>query len=388
MKNLNKRSENALRKAHQVLEQRVRKRTDELIKERDNAQKYLDIAGVIIVALDVNGNIILINRKGTVVLGYTEKEIVGKNWFDHFIPEYERASVKAEFLRLIAEKTKPLESFENIIVNKDGQERLMEWYNTVLRDTQGNITSTLSSGNDITDRRKAEIAVQENAEKIKRFAYSVSHDLKNPAIALTGLTRHLNKKYSDIFDEKGKMWCRQIMAISEHINLLVENINCLITTVEIPLHFEEVNLMEICGVLREEFSSQFIDLKIIWSVPETAPVIIIDRLSIIRVLRNFIDNALKYGGDDLTTIEIEYQDNGDTHIISVRDDGNGFNDEESELIFQTFYRNTPPDVAGTGLGLAIVKEIAEKHDGYAWAEPGNGHGATFYISISKNIVIK
>ncbi len=386
MRDISKRktAEKALWKAHEVLEQRVQQRTDELTKERDKAQKYLDIAGAIIVVFDKNENVTLINRKGAVVLGYTEKEIIGKNWFDIFIPEHEIASAKAEFLRLIDGKARSLKSSANIIVTRDGQELLIEWHNTVLRDMQGDITDILSSGIDITDRKKVEIALQESAEKTKRFAYSVFHDLKNPAIGLTGLIRHLNKKYADLFDEKGKMWCRQIMTTSEQINLLVENVNCLITTTETPLRFEEANLEEICGNIREEFSSQFTDLEIIWSVPEPAPIIKIERLTITRVLRNFIDNALKYGGDNLTTIEIGYLDSGDSHIISVRDDGNGFNDEEREVIFQTFYRNAKPGIAGTGLGLAIVKEIAEKHGGKAWAEPGMEGGATFYISISKN----
>ncbi len=379
-----KKAENALRKAHDILEQRVRKRTDELRKERDKAQQYLDIAGVIIVVLDMNGNVSLINKKGASLLGYTEKEIVGKNWFDTFIPEYEKARVKAGFSKLIAGETAPLNPFENIIVTRDGEERLIEWNNTVLKDTQGNITNTLSSGNDIADRHKTELARQESLEKIKRFAYSVSHDLKNPTISLIGLTRHLSEKYEEVFDEKGKQWCRQIMTTSEQINVFVENINRFIATTEIPFSFEKVNLKEIIGIIREEFSSQLLNHRVTLSHPEVMPIIKADRLSIIRVLRNFIDNSLKYGGDDLTSIEIGYQENADTHIVSVRDDGNGFNEEEREIMFKPFYRNAASGyVNGTGLGLAIAKEIAERHGGKAWAEPDIEHGATFYISISK-----
>jgi PAS domain S-box-containing protein len=378
--------EHTLKKNQKNLEKRVHNRTDQLEKERDTAQKYLDIAGVMIVVLDKNGNVSLINRKGAEIIGGTESEIAGLNWFDNFIPERERTRVKAGFDRIIAGESTPLEFFENIIMTRQGEERLIEWNNTVLRDTEGKITNTLSSGNDITDRRKVEIALQESSEKIKRFAYSVSHDLKNPAICLTGLTEHLSKKYEDILDEKGKKYCRQIVNISEQINLLVENINCLITTTEIPFNFIDIYLTEICDLIREEFADQLKSRGIHCSLFQGAPIIKADRLSMLRALRNLIDNALKYGGDKLRTIEIGYQDNEDIHIISVRDDGKGFDKAEREDMFTAFSRNTTSnDVLGTGLGLAIVKEIAEKHGGDAWAESTPGQGATFYLSLSKSI---
>jgi PAS domain S-box-containing protein len=381
-----KRAEHALQKAHDDLEQRVQLRTKELSKERDKAQEYLDIAGVMIVVLDMEGNISLINKEGAAILGHTEKEIKGKNWFDNFISEQERARVKAGFFRVIAGESLPLDSFENSIVTKDGEERLIEWHNTILRDTNGKIINTLSSGNDITERKKAEIALQESSKRIKRIAYAVSHDMKSPAISLSGLTRRLSKKYENQFDEKGKMYCRQIMCIGEQINLLVENINSFITTTETPFHFEPVDLKEVCDTIREEFVHQLLSRKINWSEPEVLPIIKADRLSIIRVLRNLIDNALKYGGDALKTIEISYLDNENNHILSVIDDGKGFNEEERENMFTAFTRNTNSgDVFGTGLGLAIVKEIAEKHGGNAWADPAIGQGATFHVSISKNI---
>lgn len=388
MRDISKRknAEHALLKAYDDLEQQVRKRTNELRKERDNAQKYLDITGVIIIVLDMKGNVSRINRKGAAILGRPEMEIEGKNWFDNFIPEYERARVKADFLKLIAGETTPFESFENFILTENGEERLIEWNNTVLRDSEGTIINTIGSGNNITDRRKVETALQESSEKIKRFAYSVSHDLKNPAICLTGLTRYMSKKYEEVLDKKGKMYCKQIIDISDQIHFLVDNINCLITTTEIPFNFVNVHLKEIWGAIRKEFSNQLLSRGINWSEPETAPIIKADNISIIRVLRNIVDNALKYGGDKLNSIEIGYQDSGNSHIISVRDDGKGFNEEESENMFIAFTRNTTSgDVFGTGLGLAIVKEIAEKHGGNAWAESAIDQGATFYISVSKNI---
>ena len=109
-------------------------------------------------------------------------------------------------------------------------------------------------------------------------------------------------------------------------------------------------------------------------------------MSIIRVVRNLVDNAIKYGGDDLREIKIGYKESDETHIISVTDDGVGLKVEDSEEIFELFKRKkTSKGIQGTGLGLAIVKEIVERHGGKVWIEPGTKKGTTFSISISKHL---
>lgn len=144
-----------------------------LNKERDMAQKYLDVAGVIMVALDSDGRVRLMNRKGCEILGYTESEIIGKNWFDSFLPESEPDRVKAVFRKLMAGEIEPVEYFENPILTKDGSERLIAWHNTVIRNETGDITAILSSGADITERKKAERALEESEEKYRSLVANI-----------------------------------------------------------------------------------------------------------------------------------------------------------------------------------------------------------------------
>ncbi|CAG0999883.1 two-component system, NarL family, sensor histidine kinase EvgS [Methanosarcinales archaeon] len=172
-----KRADEALSKAYDELEIRIQERTAELAKtnetlqaeitkrrrsdeeikkERDKAQKYLDIAGVMIVAIDVDQKITLVNKKCSEVLGYGEQEIISKNWFDTFIPERVRYEVKAVFEKLIAGKIESVESVENPVLTRRGEERLIAWHNTILRDEAGDIAGTLSSGEDITEQKGAE----------------------------------------------------------------------------------------------------------------------------------------------------------------------------------------------------------------------------------------
>ena len=239
---------------------------------------------------------------------------------------------------------------------------------------------------EIAARKQAEEALKESSEKIKLFAYSVAHDLKNPSIAIYGLTKRLQKIYGNSIAEKGKNFCDQIVKSSEQIAALAETINIYIATKEKPLCIENVNPKEILQMIREEFSAQLSIRQIQWSEPEDIPSIKADKLSVLRVFRNFVDNALKYGGDELTEIEIGYKESGEFYILSVRDDGVGLKKEESKGIFGLFKRRgTSRGIEGTGLGLAIVKEIAERHQGEVWTEHGSEKGMTFYFSISKYI---
>lgn len=125
-------------------------------KEKERAEKYLDVAGVIIRVLDREGRVALINRKGAEILGYPEEEIVGKTWIDHFVPERLQGEVWSVFRKLIEGKVDLAGYYENPIITKSGEERVIAWHNTVLRDEAGNVTAALSSGEDITARKKAE----------------------------------------------------------------------------------------------------------------------------------------------------------------------------------------------------------------------------------------
>jgi len=237
--------------------------------------------------------------------------------------------------------------------------------------------------------RTAELAeankrIKESSEKIEHFAFSISHDLKNPAIGIFGLTRRLFDEYSDLFDNRGKNICTQILHASEQIVFLLENINLYIKAKEMPVRYEILSLSEICRIIREEFEVHFNLRGIEWSAPNAAPQIKADRLSILRAMRNLVDNALKYGGDNLTRISVSYRESGEFHIISIRDNGVGLMDEDSQKIFGLFFRGKNLNkIDGTGMGLAIVKEITERHGGKVWVESVNGSGMTVSMSFSK-----
>ncbi len=272
------------------------------------------------------------------------------------------------------------------IIHRDGTKRWIGHLCQPVFDAQGLFLGRRGSNRDITYRKKAEKALEESSQKLKFFAYSVAHDLKSPAIGVYGLTKRLSKHAKDVLDEKGRTYCDQILKVSEHIAALVEKINIYIATKEAAPMIETINIAEILRMLKDEFSSQLSLRRIDLLAPESEVEIEADRLSILRIFRNLIDNALKYGGENLTRISIGYEDSESLHIFSVSDNGKGLKEADSKKIFELFQRDeTSRGVEGAGLGLAIVKEIAEQHGGRVWVEPSGKRGITFYVSISKNL---
>jgi len=256
----------------------------------------------------------------------------------------------------------------------------------LLEELAGDISYGLTALRNKFEREKAEEALVKSSNKIKMFAYSVSHDLKNPAIAVYGLAKRLNRYSKDRLDERGKTYCEQILKASEHIASLVEKINLYIKAKEVPLSIEKVRLKDIVDMVKEEFAPQLAGRQIRWLEPEKIPEVNADRTSMVRVLTNLVDNALKYGGHDLSEIRIGYQESEDSHILSVEDDGIGLKDEDAKLLFGPFKRKRMAgQVEGSGLGLAIVKEIAEQHKGRVWLDPAIKKGAAFHVSISRNL---
>ena len=144
------------------------KRVEEALREdRDRAQKYLDVARVILAVVDADEQISLMNNKGCEVLGYSESELIGQNWFDLLVPERLREEVRGVFRQLMAGEVEPVEYYENPLLTKNGEERIIVFHNTVLTDEDGSICAAVCSGEDVTERKRTEEALRESETKYR-----------------------------------------------------------------------------------------------------------------------------------------------------------------------------------------------------------------------------
>ena len=148
----------------------VRATESALRDERHRAQRYLDIAGAIIVVLDPDGRVALLNRAGHELLGHEDGALLGRDWFDAVIPEAERRAARSWYEHMVDGEQDDA-AHESTVLTRDGEQRVIAWRDTVIRDPDGSVTAVMSSGVDLTERRAAE----------EQIAYLAYHD------SLTGL---------------------------------------------------------------------------------------------------------------------------------------------------------------------------------------------------------
>ncbi len=144
-------------------------------QERDRAQAYLDIAEVMLVALDREGVVTLINRRGCRLLEYeSPSDVVGQDWFATFVPEADAGRTREVLRKMMASEAEAAEYHENPIVTRSGRHREIAWHNALLYDSSGRIAGTLSSGEDITERRQAERALERTVTLLSQ-SEEISH---------------------------------------------------------------------------------------------------------------------------------------------------------------------------------------------------------------------
>ncbi|MDY6964706.1 MAG: PAS domain S-box protein [Halobacteriota archaeon] len=163
-----------------------------LHREWDIAKKYLDPTGAILVAIDLNQNVAFVNEKCCEVLGYKEEEVIGKNWFDTFIPKKARNGAKKYFQKLLDYESS--RDFENIISTKESQERLIVWQNSVVVSEEDIALGVIFSGEDLTEKRRMEEELKKTDE-----IYSKVVERANDAIFIVqdGVFKFANQKMAD-----------------------------------------------------------------------------------------------------------------------------------------------------------------------------------------------
>ena len=147
--------------------------TQEVINQKNIQQSYLNIVGNIVLELDREFKIAFLNKKGYEILGYCEGELQGKNWAALLPPE-DRHEIRRFFDDWVQGKSKMPVHHENDVVTKGGERRVISWYNVELKDEKGKLIGTLSSGEDITERKRAGKELEENKERLE-VAQRIAH---------------------------------------------------------------------------------------------------------------------------------------------------------------------------------------------------------------------
>jgi PAS domain S-box-containing protein len=171
--------------------------TGRSLLEDKKSPEIFNLVSNMIVILDKNGNISFLNRKGCEILGYKYGELSGKNWFDTCIPKENREEIKNVFRKCMEGKIRMVEYYENPVLTKKGERRLVSWHNTTMKNNSGKTIGMLSYGEDITERRKAEDSLKEKEGQLRSIFNSADDIILT--VDITGKITSINEKVYDIF---------------------------------------------------------------------------------------------------------------------------------------------------------------------------------------------
>jgi PAS domain S-box-containing protein len=358
--------------------------------ERDRAKRYLDTAEVILLALDLTGCITLINRKGCDLLGCAEVELLGRDFLATCLPVRTRDAMTAKFHAVI---DGDLSIVEAPILTRSGNERLIEWRNTLQRDETGRVIGTFSSGADITERRALEEQYQQaqKMEAVGRLAGGVAHDFNNLLTVILGYCDLLladfdpdDRRQVDIAEiqkagTSAAALTRQLLAFSrkEIIEPTLLNLNVVVA-----------DMREMVGRLIGE------DVQVVLGLRSDLPPVMADRGQVEQIVLNLAVNArdaMPAGGSlTIETACIELGENYETAhlalkpgryvLLTVSDTGTGMTPQVLARLFEPFF-TTKSAGKGTGLGLATVQGIAARSGGSVGVRSEAGVGTTFEVYL-------
>lgn len=371
-----------------TLEETVKERTRELNKAKERAENYLDIAGTMIVSMDVNGNVALINNKGCEVLGYDQGDILGHNWFDTVIPAECREQVKDVFSDVISGNVSLYEIYENEVLTRTGERRQIVWHNSFSREPNGTITGTLSAGVDITETRnmQAQLIQSSKLATLGEMATGVAHELNQPMNVILMAANNIQRKikHNQLDNEYAAAKLDKIVSQVNRATTIIDHMRVFgRKPADDPEILSPISIVTSALELISE-QLRLSSIQVETDFQDTTSVVMGHQIQLEQVLLNLISNArdaLKECPDTEKRITVRVaSDAGDKTVrIEVEDTGGGIPDDQKSRIFEPFY--TTKEVGqGTGLGLSISYGIV-KDMGGVLSVTNKPLGACFTISL-------
>jgi len=348
------------------------KRTEEELRStKVFVENIVESAHSIILVLDRERVVVSANSFTEELLGYQRRDIIGKNWFDAFVPEDEKEEAKKEYLRCV--KGEKVKGYECSIITKDSQKRVISWYASPLYDSEGNTMGAVALGYDVTERKEMEKS--QRLAQLGKLVADMAHEVNNPLMVISG--RAQLSLMEDIQNEELKNNLNIIIKECQRAKDIIQRL--LRFSRPSKGEFRDINindsLIEVISLIEHQFS--LVNINIVRNFDEDIGLIRGDEKQLQEVFINLLNNArdaMPQGGN----IEVRTVSSSGGVRIEIKDTGIGMDRKTLSKVFDPFFTTKEK---GTGLGLAVCYSIIKNHKGDMWFESIWGKGTTAIITL-------
>jgi len=330
--------------------------------------------------LDPDGIVTSWNAGVEHLLGYSEAEWIGQHACVIFTPSEKAVEVCESEMQLAREQGCATDIRWHR--HKNGTEFFANGFMNALHDEQGSVIGYAKIMSDETVRKQLQDSLTESNTALEQFAYVASHDLQEPLRTMRSYAELLTSKYRGKLDADADQFLGFIVSAAARMSSLIHDLLAyarLTTEEERPVSVAldedlEAALTHLDGAIKESGASVTHD---------PMPTLPVDRGQMVRLFQNLIGNAVKYRkADEPVHVHLSAELTGGEWVISIRDNGIGFDPKYASAIFQPFKRlHTAEEFPGTGVGLAICRRIVQAQGGRIWAESKLGEGTTFFFTL-------
>ena len=337
-----------------------------------------------LVTIAPDGKITDVNRAAEEATGFPRRALTGTAFLDYFTDaEKARRGYELVFRAGI------VQDYELEIRRRDGHTTPVLYNASVYRDEGGKVAGVFAAARDITQRKRAEAALQQKMQELARsnadleqFAYVASHDLQEPLRMVANFTQLLAKRYRGRLDNDADEFIGYAVDGARRMQTMIEDLLAYSRVGTRGKAFEPVDCNEVLGRAVANLQIAIQETGALVSHPHL-PIVLGDASQLLQLFQNLISNALKFRSAEPPRIHVSatYQETG--WVFAVQDNGIGISPEYADRIFVIFQRlHTREEYPGTGIGLSVCKKIVERHQGRIWVESQPGQGATFFFSIA------
>jgi len=375
------------------------KRREELFQQAQATRELLattlsSIADAV-VSTDPAARVTFMNPVAERLTGWSEQEATGRNIRDVFPIVNETSNEKVDNpLEQALAKGQPVGLANHTkLVARNGVEISIDDSAAPIRNAAGVIIGAVLVFRDISEKRKAELdavaaaeALKRSNEELQQFAFSASHDLRSPLNSVNAIAQLLAKRFGPALGEEGNQMIGFINEGVGRMSRLIEDLLALAMASSIARDITHPTSAEDAfQTALKSLSAEVQKAGATITSSSPLPMVAVRDTHVIQVMQNILGNALKYRGVEPPLISVSAVREGAEWVISVRDNGIGFDPKYAHQIFEPFKRLHGHEYEGSGIGLSTCNKIVSVYGGRIWAESESGKGSTFFFSLPEAV---